>query len=571
MGNALNAAAKKLVEALKKRMEKNEKKKFKKIPVVFVAFDECHTLTTAFSDQDPSSGSRYTILRRRLHEIRLEEVFCFFLSTTAKISQFSGPRHKDNSLRVSDGAYDLIPPFTDLGFDQCMKHQRIRNDGTTTLEEVSTIKLMANFGRPLFGSRLQASGDVNEVLLFAKIKLLGGDTRMKVKDSAANKLACLSRRLPIEFYSTTIITQEAEAEQVASHLRVCVKIHDGFEGMFTISPSEPFLSEDAAILISENSISSASLMKDILTGLSIDKGDRGEFLCMQFLIQARDDVVYSEPRFSESRCNSHTAPLTFSVTEYFKALFHADLTKHLPSRAHPKHRGQTFGDLFAKAKMNFHHFVKTHEFDAATKQYLILAAARSAGLLCANNHLGIDGLMTFTYFDTRLKCDNIGLILWQAKNDRKFTSRLQRHLFDAMDPFAFDLLFPDGETIPIIRIVFSLAAAKNPCLIHRQEEPQDSGSLFTTFDYWCAGIDSKALKPVIKKEQGIWRELLSASQPWRQTYTIPHNPAAVKLRKAANPLAATEAPFRRNWFKFFKKTQSMEDVAEEEEEEEEEV
>ncbi|KAG5649835.1 hypothetical protein H0H81_001828, partial [Sphagnurus paluster] len=81
-----------------------------------------------------------------------------------------------------------------------------------------------------------------------------------------------------------------------------------------------------------------------------------------------------------------------------------------------------------------------------------------------------------------------------------------------MDPFKLNLLFPDGEPIPIIRIIFALAAVEEPCLIHIKKEPEDVGSRFTTFDYWCAGIDSSVLKPVTKKDEGkgIWNDMLAA-------------------------------------------------------------
>ncbi|KAG5650692.1 hypothetical protein H0H81_011366 [Sphagnurus paluster] len=474
----------------------------------------------------------------------------------------------------------------------CMESQKIRDDGRTTLEDVSKVEFMANFGRPLFGSRLQASNDIQELLMFAKIKLLGGDFRMNMRYSPANELACLSRRFPINFKST-LTSLEVEARQVESHLRVCLEVYDGFHGMMTVSPSEPVLSEAAAHLISTNKLSSPTLLWDIVNNFSVNQGDRGEFLCMQLLIQARDDVVYSKNRLSASEseedalsspeseedrmstseseedelsaseseedrlstsessfddADHYHTPLMFSVTQFFKSLFHADITGDLPSRAHPKHRAQTFGQLFATAKMNFNHFVEVHELAAES---LIPAAVRSAGLLCANRNLGIDGLMVFTYSDTRLHPSNVGFVLWQSQNDPGFSAHtLQRRLFDAMDPFELNLLSPEDEPLPIIRIIFALAADEEPRLINMKEEVEDLGSRFTTFDYWCAGIRSSVFKPVIEEDQDIWNNLLAASRPWQRTYSVEDNRAASQLRRAANPLAAAEASFHNSWFDF---------------------
>lgn len=118
-------------------------------PLVFMAFDESHSLTDPFDKDDDPRNTHFTQLRRVLRMLYGEPVFTFFLSTTGKISQFTGPRSVDPSSRIAQGMFQLIPPFVDLGFDQWMKHTKIKDDGSSSLEDVSKFEFMAMFGRPL--------------------------------------------------------------------------------------------------------------------------------------------------------------------------------------------------------------------------------------------------------------------------------------------------------------------------------------------------------------------------------------------------------------------------------------
>src|SRR5277367_1477839 len=94
-----------------------------------------------------------------------------------------------------------------------------------------------------FGSRYDA-GDRSvreDIIKFAAGKLLNADP--SIQDfSTHQQLACLSKRLPIEFNSTTWISQENEKKQVEGHR---LEVDQSFESMVTVSASEPLLSEGA--------------------------------------------------------------------------------------------------------------------------------------------------------------------------------------------------------------------------------------------------------------------------------------------------------------------------------------
>jgi hypothetical protein len=82
---------------------------------------------------------------------------------------------------------------------------------------------------------------------FAGEKLLNGSEPL----TEEQELACLSQRMPIQFYSNTHSSRKKEQQQVESHMRVCLKVLPGFENMITISPSEPILSESASDIMSK--------------------------------------------------------------------------------------------------------------------------------------------------------------------------------------------------------------------------------------------------------------------------------------------------------------------------------
>jgi hypothetical protein len=62
-----------------------------------------------------------------------------------------------------------------------------------------------------------------------------------------------------------------------------------------------------------------------------------------------------------------------------------------------------------------------------------------------------------------LSVDNLGLILYQIKNDFDYTHNLKPNLFDAVDPYATSILKFGDAAVPLIRIFFALAT-RTPCL-----------------------------------------------------------------------------------------------------------
>jgi hypothetical protein len=130
-----------------RRVEAARKSSGYGFPVIFLEFDEAHPLAAA-KCLNGKKHSHFSELRRALRMLHGAPVFSLFLSTTGEISQFNPRRAADPSARVMEGNLHLIPPYSDLGFDQAMEKHKV-TDGTVTIAEVTSLEFMSRFGRPL--------------------------------------------------------------------------------------------------------------------------------------------------------------------------------------------------------------------------------------------------------------------------------------------------------------------------------------------------------------------------------------------------------------------------------------
>ncbi|KAG6856553.1 hypothetical protein H0H87_003235 [Tephrocybe sp. NHM501043] len=542
------------------------------MPAVFLAFDECHTLAAT---ELCTGRSLYTELLSVLSKLREGSLFTLLLSTTGKISDYTPPPTYDLSGRIVARTYHVIPPFTDLGFDQ-MVDSKVNDN--LTIHDVSQIRFWAKLGRPMFGSRFRFHRNCEiEILAFAIMKLLGGSTTVFGDDQ---QFACLSRRLPVDFDTSQLAYHQAQ-KQVEGHLRVCLQVDPVVEGMVTVAPSEPLVSEAAARLMRDKSY--VRLLARILFSSRVNKGDCGEYIGMMLAIEARDHAVYNlqvsmsstdvemwDPKVAANKVievdeshkdidfnfahqpvdrtvyrNVSLYNLVFTAPCFLRKLFSIDFSNALPSRSHDLHKDQTLSSLLASAKMNFNHFIKVHESAAIGRANGRFALARGAGLMCTNTQSGVDAVVYYTYGDGYLQENNIGAILMQFKDDPSITVTDMDDFFDLMDPIRLGILSDEtSNPIPIVRIVFSLASAKSSILLRENDH---SESKFTSFDIFCSGVSHRIFRHVLKGDEALWRALVKASSPWRSIYTSEFSEASA-LRRAQNPLAATASDFYSAYF-----------------------
>jgi hypothetical protein len=354
-------------------------------------------------------------------------------------------------------------------------------------------------------------------------------------------LACLSQRFPIEFNSTSYISQEKERKQVEGHMRVCLKIGAAFETMTTTSSSEPILSEAAYFVMQKGSFNAPKALKWVMEGFSISKGDRGEFLVLLLLILARDTTVGAADEFGRPIKGRRW----LSLTDFLYG--HAFRKQTIPSRLVDANSIRALGMLqkdFPNAHLHFSHFVKVHEYKAIDIVSLLLLQGRGAAVLCANNQTGVDAINVFLRDGTKLVRDNAGLILHQIKNNSSYSTKPQQTLFDAMDPYNLNILKAGDPAVPLIKIVFALAARAPSLNVVRHSPTKEYPAVI--YEVWCAGISPDILGPIEQQQVGIWDSLLQASYGWKELYMTTSEVTA-DLRRSATPGAARDIGHYSRW------------------------
>jgi len=383
---------------------------------------------------------------------------------------------------------------------------------------------------------------------------LGGTPYTRRSLTDAQKLACLGHRIPIEFLPAAYTSQvsDLEKEQVHSHLRVVLKADRNLETMVTTSPSEPVLSEAAYFMMTTQAqFNPAEALHGILNRFSVNKCELGELIVALLFIMARDEVVGVADHLGRPPNNERWCSLTGLLTSLFCAPSTAsnDDDSIITSQGwdfaaeNPNETESSLAKAFARSKVYFTHFIKVHEYAAVHVKYLMYLMARGAAVLCANGHPAVDGIIPFLVEGDEIRLDNIGIIMFQVKNDTKCYS-LRRNLFDAMDPRSLGIL--ESDNIPVIRIVFALAEKTPSIELGRYTTSTTVGS-YTTYDFWVSGLSSKVLVPV-RKDPNAWDNLLQISSPWQRIYSN-----RLKLRtthrRSMNPGAAADSEFWGNWCK----------------------
>ncbi|KDR72943.1 hypothetical protein GALMADRAFT_252299 [Galerina marginata CBS 339.88] len=497
-GSPTVGACSSLIQSLKSRVKEptSESKTSDNFPLLILVFDEAHTLMTRNEIGEPT-WSNLSVIQDVLRTLDHFPVFSLFLSTTCKgeICQFTAPWHNAIHRKV----FKSIEPYTNLSFDTLASTKRVSPEGSWNLENVTQDRHISCLGRPLFGS-LYDAGDASVkdgIVDFAIQKLLKNSENKSL--DLDQSFACLSHRFPIKFSSADHISR-AEKKQVEGHLRVCLDIEANFQSMTSLAPSEPLLSEAAYAVMARGRFDSLSTFKSILEDFPVHKGDRGEFLVLLLLTLARDLAVGPPNDLGHPQSGRRFFDFaSFMSGHLFKNCTHIATSSALESLR------QDFPDAY----IHFNHFVKLQSFDSIDKQFILLLVTRGAAVLCADNQPFIDGVNVFLKAGTNISVDNLGLLLWQVKNDASFTDIPEPDKFESMDPYNLNILKTGDAPVPVIRMFFALAAERPSLHVTRHEPSKGYGAV--KYDIWIGGLSSDYLNPVEVGKAGIWEAILQAS------------------------------------------------------------
>ncbi|KAF8313034.1 uncharacterized protein EI90DRAFT_3092493, partial [Cantharellus anzutake] len=487
-------------------------------PILTLAFDEAHTLAPSNTGR---RWSAFSSIRRALRGLRSFPIWTLFLSTAGKSDQFSPPPSLDPSSRILQGKLASVKPFSALGFDRMAMKFR---EGMT-LDDVTKLPYRLSLGRPLWLTRYQEGGERVKatITVFAVQKLL---CRAWEKDDLTldEKFAVMSHRLVLDFNTSIYFGRHRtlavrnQMNQVERHMRVCLGVKDGFESVVTVAASEPILTEAAAIILCtiRDKVRSCQMLRDILEWPGMSKGDRGELITCNIILDTVDDLMSREGRWE---------PGGVMVTSLFEALFthdiyHKSIKDSLPSKLLTGSCNDAFAATFKSSRIYVTHFIKVYDFKVLSVQYLFKLAARGVGVVCADNQHGIDVVIPILYQDTILRRNNMSALMIQSKNDHSYGTSPTGHLFDKMDPFELGIFAKSTGPPPVIRMVNALASKESKVSVimppervqPSRQEKQVRTSAFTSFDIWCAGASSRTFRTIRSQDDGTYDALLKLSK-----------------------------------------------------------
>ncbi|KAF8328569.1 uncharacterized protein EI90DRAFT_3064614 [Cantharellus anzutake] len=465
-------------------------------PILSLAFDEAHTLAPLNTGR---GWSAFTSMRRALRSLRSFPIWTLFLSTTGESDRFSPPPSLDPSSRILQGELASVKPFSALGFD----HMVMKFCEGMTLDDVTKLPFRLSLGRPLWLTRYQEGGECvkDTITVFAIQKLLCHAWKNDAL-TLDEKFAVMSHRLVLDFNTSIYFGRHRtlavrnQMNQVERHMHVCLGVKDGFESVVTVAASEPILTEATAIILCtiRDKDRSCQMLQDILEWPGMSKGDRGELITCNIIIDTVDDLMSKEGRWE---------PGGVMVTSLFEALFthdiyHKSIKDSLPSRLLTGSCNDSFAETFKSSRIYVTHFIKVYDFKVLSVQYLFKLAARGVGVICADNQHGID----------------------VSKNDHSYGTSPKQHLFDVMDPSELGIFAKSTRPPPVIRMVNALASKESKVSViippervqPSRQEKQVRTSAFTSFDIWCAGASSRTFRTIGSQDDGTYDDLLGLSK-----------------------------------------------------------
>ncbi|KZT22737.1 hypothetical protein NEOLEDRAFT_1137521 [Neolentinus lepideus HHB14362 ss-1] len=519
-------------------------------PLVILEFDEAHVLTKPQSSVYMGPvWSSFGELRRVLRAFSKLPLFSLFLSTSGQIE----------TLVPSASRFRSIYSFTNVGFDHLAIKLSLIQD-IPTVERITSTEHLCHYGRPLWGGRYDCGNDdiKSSMIEFAAHKLLGGvDYEGRWQDlSSAQILACLAQRLPIEFMTTRYPEDlSAELQQIERHMRICLQFDPNTLSLKTLSPSEPILSEAAYWMMQGEHFDVPAQLMRVFHDYPVDRGHLGELLVMTLFTVARDAAIGPPDDLGEPSGRKRWCTVPALLEKLFRipessTMDHVNILSATGCTV--DNTGSTICDevlehVFADSKMYFNHWVKTYEHELVKVDYLARQMFRGVAAFCDTGNIWIDGIIPFLYRGSQIKVENVGVIMWQCRNDSKYTDTPNIELLRAMDPYSLGIFDPSHPVdVPVIRIVFALAA-DTPCLklVSDTGPSINTTHKFKTYDFWAAGLSPEILGPVRHGYEKSWDALLQLSNGWRDAYQNQLVPE-IDLR-VLNPAVADDAAFWQTW------------------------
>ncbi|KAF8882369.1 hypothetical protein CPB84DRAFT_1851243 [Gymnopilus junonius] len=389
---------------------------------VIVYFDEAHSLTK----ETPRTGdgkTLYDYLCSCLNEFLGLPMFAIFLSTNSSLAQFAAPPAFAKSARIREGAAVTHAPITETPFD-CYPDFKVK-PGELTVKDISEIKFMAKFGRPLFWTFLRGAGVkvdkfTEEALGLARAKLICYHNIDNIDANIADMpraalMAVLDVQYSLDFEPRREKVQMQEAGLVESHMRVAYSIPSHREYLRSGYPSEPLLAEAAAEQLwtwrGKNPFVAVEKLTDILdTGL-LDRGELGELTGRQILLDAYHRAVEEEQKKPPTADTTKVKPPNFSsgchLITFIKMLFTDGYAQDVLDCTPDLNKGGKFKDAFKDAIICFTHFGKMADNTGVTSAATWVAFIRHMAIMCRNGQDSVDCIIPVLLQGNAKVCEHV--------------------------------------------------------------------------------------------------------------------------------------------------------------------
>ncbi|EGO24869.1 hypothetical protein SERLADRAFT_415804 [Serpula lacrymans var. lacrymans S7.9] len=371
---------------------------------VMLYFDEAHALIPS-SDQEPQINV-LEVLQSCLADTHRRAHFALFLSTVSKLQDFAPVQHLANSARARVPG-PLQAPITEVPFD-CWSGLPICPH-LYKLGDLSKIRFMARFGRPLYWALLNES--------VPDTKIVGRNVPEKlppVEKQLKEIIVLLDVRLLLNYELYRDMTINHEANLVASHMRMNYSIPETREYLRSSYSSEFILAEAAArnleMYCDNFTVILKALENEFKSGL-LDKGAMGELVARLLLIFAYDRAI---------RNSYSTKPQNYSqgvrLIDFLKALFSEtwmdEIMRCIPDNVSSE---VTLKDMFKESYIRFTHFGKMVDDTGTTTEAMYAAFLRGMAIITRDNQQGVDIMIPILMWDKEL-CEYVmTAILIQVK------------------------------------------------------------------------------------------------------------------------------------------------------------
>ncbi|EGN99476.1 hypothetical protein SERLA73DRAFT_74000 [Serpula lacrymans var. lacrymans S7.3] len=382
---------------------------------VILYFDDAQRLIPSPDRWKPQINVLET-LQSCLAGMYTRSIFVLFLSTVvSKLREYAPILHLPNSAR-SRGPGLLQAPITEVPFD-CWPGFPICPH-LYKLDDLSKIRFMARFGRPLYWALLDESFPESEEIMLDLIraKVVGRSAPERlpsVGEQPKEIIILLDVRLLLDYELYRHTSVHHEANLVARHMRMNYSVPETRDYLRSSYASEPILAEAAARNLEMYSEDFTVILKALENGFKmglLDKGAMGELVARLLLVFVHDRAIR----------NSYSKPLNYSqgvrLIDFLKALFSGAWMNEI-MRCTPDNVSSevTLKDMFKESYVRFTYFGKMVDDTGTTTEAMYAAFLRGMAVITRDNQQGVDIMIPILMWDKEL-CEYVmTAILIQVK------------------------------------------------------------------------------------------------------------------------------------------------------------